>query len=65
MRLSVVIPVYNEKDNIEPMLAALKEALQAIQHEVIFIDDGSSDGTPEIINKLAFTTCYYHRQLER
>jgi dolichol-phosphate mannosyltransferase len=53
MRLSVVIPVYNEKDNIEPMLDALKEALKDIQHEVIFVDDGSIDGTPEIINKLA------------
>jgi len=51
MRLSVVIPVYNEKDNIEPMLKEVTEALKGIQHEVIFVDDGSSDGTPDIINE--------------
>lgn len=53
MRLSVVIPVYNEKDNIEPMLNAIKDALKGIQYEVIFVDDGSSDGTPDIINEHA------------
>lgn len=44
-RLSVVIPVYNEEDNIAPMLEALVPALKGIQHEVIFVDDGSSDAT--------------------
>jgi glycosyltransferase involved in cell wall biosynthesis len=53
MRLSVVIPVYNEKDNIQPMLDALESALVGIEHEVIFVDDGSSDGTPDVINKVA------------
>lgn len=53
MRLSIVIPVYNEKDNIQPMLEALKNALSSIQHEVIFVDDGSSDGTPSVINAAA------------
>jgi glycosyltransferase involved in cell wall biosynthesis len=50
MRLSVVIPVYNEEDNIEPMLEALKEPLKGIEHEVIFVDDGSKDNTCKIIN---------------
>jgi glycosyltransferase involved in cell wall biosynthesis len=53
MKLSVVIPVYNEKDNIQPMLSALEAALPNIEHEVIFVDDGSSDGTPDMINKAA------------
>ncbi len=50
MHLSVVVPVFNEKDNIKPMLEALKESLKGIKHEIIFVDDGSSDETPELIN---------------
>lgn len=53
MLLSIVIPVYNEKDNIEPLLDAVEEALNGLEHEVILVDDGSSDGTPSIIKSLA------------
>jgi dolichol-phosphate mannosyltransferase len=45
MKLSVVIPVYNEEENILPMMQAVEEALVDIEHEVIFVDDGSSDST--------------------
>lgn len=53
MRLSVVVPVFNEKDNIKPMISALKASLKDIKYEIIFVDDGSDDGTPELINKEA------------
>ena len=53
MHLSVVVPVYNEKDNIKPLLSAIAEALPGIEHEVVLVDDGSSDGTPDIIRKEA------------
>jgi glycosyltransferase involved in cell wall biosynthesis len=45
--ISVVIPVYNEEENVEPLLAELYPALQALDRtfEVICVDDGSSDGT--------------------
>jgi dolichol-phosphate mannosyltransferase len=44
--LSVVIPVYNEADNVLPLLAEIRAALTAIgDHEVIFVDDFSDDGT--------------------
>ncbi|NDF12974.1 MAG: glycosyltransferase [Proteobacteria bacterium] len=45
MKLSVVIPVYNEEDNIAPMLDALEGALSSMDYEVIFVDDGSRDAT--------------------
>lgn len=45
IKLSVVVPVYNEEANIQPMLEALSSALTTIPHEVIFVDDGSSDAT--------------------
>ena len=43
--LSLVIPVMNEEDNILPMLERVREALASYTYEVIFVDDGSHDGT--------------------
>lgn len=48
MRLSVVIPVFNEAGNVLPLAAELKAAVAAASiddHELIFVDDGSTDGT--------------------
>jgi glycosyltransferase involved in cell wall biosynthesis len=47
--LSVIVPVYNEKPNIAPLLVALDKALHAVRHEIILVDDGSTDGTIEEI----------------
>jgi glycosyltransferase involved in cell wall biosynthesis len=51
--LSVVITVLNEKENISPLIDALNVALTGIDYEVIFVDDGSSDGTQREIRKHA------------
>ncbi len=51
--LSVVITVLNERDNIEPLLAEIRGALSAIDYEVIFVDDGSEDGTQKKIREHA------------
>lgn len=47
MKVSIVIPVYNEEENIKPLLSAIDNAMQNnhISHEVILIDDGSTDST--------------------
>jgi glycosyltransferase involved in cell wall biosynthesis len=46
MRLSVVIPVCNEAENVAPLAREVQAALQAQRpFEIIFVDDGSSDGT--------------------
>lgn len=46
MDLSVVIPVRNEADNIAPLLAEIRAALDGhLDYEVIYVDDGSSDDT--------------------
>jgi cellulose synthase/poly-beta-1,6-N-acetylglucosamine synthase-like glycosyltransferase len=44
--LSLVIPVYNEVDNLRPLLAEIHAALddQGLDYEIIFIDDGSGMG---------------------
>lgn len=50
--LSVIIPSYNEAANIERTYEALKSGLKEIPFEVFFVDDGSKDGTYEIVEKL-------------
>ena len=45
LSLSIVIPTYNEKDNIAKILDKLKKALKDIAYEIIFVDDNSPDGT--------------------
>ncbi|MFL5774228.1 MAG: glycosyltransferase family 2 protein [Flavisolibacter sp.] len=43
--LSVVIPVMNEEDNIQPLLEAIRNALSQYDYEVVLVDDGSTDST--------------------
>lgn len=50
-RLSVVMPVYNERNTIEEILERV--ARVSIEKEVIVVDDGSTDGTREVLEKLA------------
>ena len=51
--LAVIVPTLNEHDNVAPILAQLEDALADRAWEVIFVDDGSVDGTPEAIEALA------------
>ncbi|MDB5792927.1 MAG: glycosyl transferase, family 2 [Massilia sp.] len=53
MLLSVVIPVMNEQGNIQPLVARIVEALAGVEHEVIFVDDGSNDRTVAEIERFA------------
>ncbi|HYD63075.1 MAG TPA: glycosyltransferase family 2 protein [Noviherbaspirillum sp.] len=53
MLLSVVIPVMNEEGNIGPLIERIAAALSSIEHEVIFIDDGSRDRTVAEIERHA------------
>jgi glycosyltransferase involved in cell wall biosynthesis len=49
--LSVVIPLYNEIDNVEPLVAALRAALAGADVEVIIVDDGSRDGSAAALDR--------------
>ncbi len=51
--LTVVVPTFNERDNIAPLLARLQAALFGIEWEVVFVDDDSPDGTAAEIRLLA------------
>ena len=51
--LSIVVPCYNEKDAVEPTIRNLERQLGGIlSFEIIAVDDGSTDGTSEILNQL-------------
>ncbi len=53
--LSVVITVYNEEDNIQPLLQATYAALSGMNYEVILVEDGSTDRTVAEVKKYANT----------
>ncbi len=55
MSLSVVIPIYNERDNVDLLYAGLTEALDTYgrTYELIFVNDGSRDGSTEKLETLA------------
>jgi len=54
-RLSVVVPMYNEKDNARLQIDAVQDALRDYPHpwELIVVDDGSTDGTPRALRQRA------------
>ena len=47
--VSVIVPLYNEEENVSILQSELRDALNAIDHEIIFVDDGSVDRTIERI----------------
>ena len=53
MKLSVVIPVFDELENLGPLDEALREALRGHDYEVILVDDGSTDGSLQRLEELA------------
>ena len=50
--LSVVVCVYNEEDNIRPMVAQIDAALADLDHEIVYVDDGSKDKTLSVLRSL-------------
>lgn len=56
-RLSVVIPLYNEEENVEELHLRLTSALSPLdlEYEIIYIDDGSTDRTPSLLEDISKT----------
>src|SRR4029453_4724421 len=54
MKLSIIIPVYNEREVLPALFVALRQAMGAdFDYEVIFVDDGSTDGSSDILRRAA------------
>lgn len=51
-KLSIVVPVYNEEENVGLLVARLEGALHSVDYEIILVDDGSTDNTRQEIKKL-------------
>ena len=51
--ISIVIPIYNEQDNIIQLIKEVRASLEKkINYEIIVVDDGSDDNTYEVVNKI-------------
>jgi len=50
---SVVVPLFNEEENMSILQSELRAALAGVDHEIIFVDDGSIDRTAERVEKAA------------
>lgn len=51
--VSVVVPCFNERDNVTPMIERLTKVFDGIEWEVTFVDDDSPDGTSEVVRNHA------------
>src|SRR6202163_12964 len=52
-QLSVIVPTFNERDNVTTLFRRLEATLKGMPFEVIFVDDNSPDGTCEVVRSLA------------
>ncbi|MCX8205135.1 MAG: glycosyltransferase family 2 protein, partial [Candidatus Nezhaarchaeota archaeon] len=50
--LSVVVPTFNERDNIGELIERIERALEGVRFEIVVVDDNSPDGTAEVAGKL-------------
>lgn len=55
LELGIVLPTFNERDNVAPMIERLRQALAGISWEAIFVDDHSVDGTADAVRAISRT----------
>ena len=54
--ISLVVPTYNEKDNIRPLVEKIHQSMSRVdnaEYEIVFVDDNSPDGTAEVVESLS------------
>lgn len=51
--IAVIVPTYNEAENVVPFLERARESWQQLHWEVIFVDDDSPDGTADLVRQIA------------
>src|SRR5262245_48147393 len=52
-KVAVIVPARNEAENLAELLPEIEAALRGTPHEIVLVDDGSDDGTPGVITRLA------------
>lgn len=55
IRYSIVVPLYNEEASVDPLYVRITDAMEALDetYEIVFVDDGSKDHTPEKLGEIA------------
>jgi glycosyltransferase involved in cell wall biosynthesis len=64
MKLSVIIPVFNEKHTIEELIHRVRDTDVGLEKEIIVVDDGSTDGTLDVLKNVDFsdTRSFFHEK---
>ena len=67
IELSIVVPTFNERDNVEELVERIEQVLPDRRWELIFIDDDSPDGTTDFVRGLAQSKPYVrcHQRIGR
>ena len=54
-KVSIIVPVFNEKDSLDLLFTEIRQVMQeaSIEYEILFVNDGSRDGSGEILEQLA------------
>ena len=60
VELAVIVPTYNERDNVKPLIELLESTLLGMSWEVIFVDDDSPDGTGSKVQAFSSTDPRVH-----
>lgn len=53
LELSIVVPSFNERDNVHELISRLDDVLDGVGWEVVYVDDDSPDGTAELVRSIA------------
>ena len=53
--LSIVVPLFNEEESLPELMAWIDQVLKGRNYEVVFVDDGSTDGSWEAVRRLKDT----------
>ncbi len=51
--VSVIVPTFNERKNIRPLIKRIESSIKDVKHEIIVVDDNSSDGTAQVVIELS------------
>ena len=52
MKIDLIIPAFNEEGNLENLYSTIRQSLKDVKYNIIFVDDGSTDGTYKVLTDI-------------